>query len=297
MEKRDFRISDIVRSDLKLSTPVFETDENISELYREALSIAYSYNQKEKEKGKSDFISASKLHATAVLHLLYQIVLTACMNAGHADFFLRRQSAINDNDDLKNALSFYSNHFPSPLLNDNKELNSFIRREEDSRAFFIHQVIQQLLSPFIRQADFMHPFLAWAGTVGKAAQRCVFRRPDSTVVEVCVIFQLNGGRQLINPDQRSCQCVSPIMPAMYHAEHQRIEGIIIRLFGCEVVASVFRVVNGVHLAPVALCIVPDLAYAVATCHDGIFQYRADIYCTGIYIYIIERAFDQSPPQF
>ena len=163
--------------------------------------------------------------------------------------------------------------------------------------FFIHQVIQQLLSPFIRQADFMHPFLAWAGTVGKAAQRCVFRRPDSTVVEVCVIFQLNGGRQLINPDQRSCQCVSPIMPAMYHAEHQRIEGIIIRLFGCEVVASVFRVVNGVHLAPVALCIVPDLAYAVATCHDGIFQYRADIYCTGIYIYIIERAFDQSPPQF
>ena len=163
MEKRDFRISDIVRSDLKLSTPVFETDENISELYREALSIAYSYNQKEKEKGKSDFISASKLHATAVLHLLYQIVLTACMNAGHADFFLRRQSAINDNDDLKNALSFYSNHFPSPLLNDNKELNSFIRREEDSRAFFIHQVminnpaLVEASKPFVYPEGLQYP--------------------------------------------------------------------------------------------------------------------------------------------
>ena len=143
MEKRDFRISDIVRSDLKLSKPVFKTDENISELYREALTIAYSFNQKEKEKGKSDFVSAGKLHATAVLHLLYQIILSACMNAGHSDFFLRRQAAISENDELKTALNFYSKHFPSPLLDmiDKDKKNEYIRREEDSRAFFIHQVM------------------------------------------------------------------------------------------------------------------------------------------------------------
>ena len=163
MEKRDFRISDIVRSDLKLSTPVFETDENISELYREALSIAYSYNQREKEKGKADFISAAKLHATAVLHLLYQIVLTACMNAGHADFFLRRQAAINENNELKNALKFYSANFPSPLLNQDEKISEYKRGEEDSRAFFIHQVminnpaLVEASKPFVYPEGLQYP--------------------------------------------------------------------------------------------------------------------------------------------
>ena len=140
MEKRDFRISDIVRNDLELKTPVFMTDDNISELYRQALKISYIYNENEKKRGKNDYISAGKLHATAVLHLLYQVVLSACMRAGHADFFLRRQNAINENEELKSALSFYSKHFPSPLLNDNK-IEGIKRREEDSRSFFIHQVM------------------------------------------------------------------------------------------------------------------------------------------------------------
>ena len=165
MEKRDFRISDIVRSDLKLSKPVFKTDENISELYREALTIAYSFNQKEKEKGKSDFVSAGKLHATAVLHLLYQIILSACMNAGHSDFFLRRQAAISENDELKTALNFYSKHFPSPLLDmiDKDKKNEYIRREEDSRAFFIHQVminnpaLVEASKPFVYPDNLQYP--------------------------------------------------------------------------------------------------------------------------------------------
>ena len=163
MEKRDFRISDIVRDDLQLSQPVFKTDENISELYREALNISYKYNQTEREKGKSDYISAAKLHATAVLHLLYQIVLSACMNAGHADFFMRRQAAISENDELRNALKFYSTHFPSPLLDEDKRKNEGIRREEDSRAFFIHQVminnpaLVEASRPFVYPENLQYP--------------------------------------------------------------------------------------------------------------------------------------------
>ena len=140
MDKRDFRISDIVRDELQLKEPVFKTDDGISALYKEALVISYRYNTDAKNKGKSDFVSAAKLHATAVLHLLYQVVLTSCMNAGHTDFFSRKLQAIRSNGELQESLMFYNMHFPSPLLDEEKKYGE-PREEENARSFFVHQVM------------------------------------------------------------------------------------------------------------------------------------------------------------
>ena len=85
MEKRDFRISKNVREFLDLKTPVFVLDD-MSSLYRDALRISYKYNEKLKSEGKNNFVSAGKLHAVAVLHMLYQLVLTSCLRDGHMDW-------------------------------------------------------------------------------------------------------------------------------------------------------------------------------------------------------------------
>lgn len=140
MEKRDFRIAKATRLDLQLQEPVFTTDEDLSQLYREALTVSYRYNEKARSEGRSDFVSASKLNATAVLHLLYQTVLTACMKSGHLDFFSRRIQAVNANDELKRALSYYGDNYPSPLL-DSEKAEGLYRDTETARGFFVYQVM------------------------------------------------------------------------------------------------------------------------------------------------------------
>ena len=143
MEKRDLRISNLVRKKLDVKNPVFETSQDIASLYKEALTISFSYNQRMKEEGKSEFVSAAKLHATSVLHLLYQTVLTRLMAEGQSDFFTRKINLINSNDELKKALDFYSTAFPSPELEERRKKNEspVLLEEEDSRAFFIHQIM------------------------------------------------------------------------------------------------------------------------------------------------------------
>ena len=163
MEKRDFRIAEPTREKIKVFTAVFPSDESLDLLYREASMLAYSYNNELKKEGKSGgFVSPGKLHASAVLHLIYQIVLSARIGDGQSDFFTRRIATVGGNEDLSNALAFYSKTFPSPALDASKPGNEK-RITEDMRGFFIHQVLLQnpaLLAaskPFVSPDEIIYP--------------------------------------------------------------------------------------------------------------------------------------------
>ena len=156
MEKRDFRIPLITREKIKEKKTVFPTDEGIDLMYREASMLAYRYNSElRKENAEGGFISPGKLHASAVLHLIYQIVLSARMGDGQSDFFTRRIATVASNDQLSDALSFYSRTFPSPALEE-KHPDAGMRMAEDMRGFFIHQVL--LLNPALLAAS--RPFVS-----------------------------------------------------------------------------------------------------------------------------------------
>ncbi len=163
MRRRDLRIAEPVRKKIKENGSVFPTDESLDLLYREAANLAFRYNTKLKEEGKSDgFISPGKLHASAVLHLIYQIVLTARMEDGHTDFFSRRIAPVITNPELLSVLTFYSKTFPSPALDETKPDRSE-RITEDMRGFFIHQLLLQnpaLLAaskPFVSPDEVIYP--------------------------------------------------------------------------------------------------------------------------------------------
>ena len=161
MEKRDFRISKYVRDMLDLRTPVFTTDD-MSHLYRDALSISYQYNEKLKKEGKNNFVSAGKLHAVAVLHMLYQLVLTSCLKDGHLDFFPRRIQAARGSEEMMKALSFYDRTFPSPLLDENK-VTGIAREVADARGLFVHQIMRdnpalmKAAKPFVSPDGLVYP--------------------------------------------------------------------------------------------------------------------------------------------
>ena len=163
MERRDLRIPLITRERIRVSNAIFPTDESLDLLYREASLLAYRYNNELKAKGaESGFVSPGKLHASAVLHLIYQIVLTARMSDGQNDFFTRRIAVVASNEQLSDALGFFSKTFPSPALEDRKP-DAATRMAEDMRGWFIHQVLMQnpaLLSaskPFVSPDEIVYP--------------------------------------------------------------------------------------------------------------------------------------------
>lgn len=141
MENRDLRIANLTRHEINIDQPIFSTHSGISSFYREASELAYAYNEYRKKEGSSDgMLSAGKLNATAVLHLIYQTVLSIYLSDGQNDFFSRRLKAINDNEELRNALEFFSSNFPSKLL-DEKSVSDEERETENMRGYFIYQVM------------------------------------------------------------------------------------------------------------------------------------------------------------
>ena len=163
MEKRDLRIPLFTREKIRINGSVFPTDESFDLLYREASLLAYRYNSELKRaRAESGFISPGKLHASAVLHLIYQIVLSAKIGDVQSDFFTRRIATVASNDELSNALRFYSENFPSPALEEKKP-DSAKRMTEDMRGFFIHQVMLQnpalmtASKPFVSPDSIIYP--------------------------------------------------------------------------------------------------------------------------------------------
>ena len=163
MEKRDFRIAELTRRKIKVTKEVFPSDEGLDLLYREASLLAFTYNTELKKEGKEGgFISPGKLHASAVLHLIYQLVLSARIGDGESDFFTRRIATIAGNDELSSAMQFYAKNFPSPALEESKP-TSTKRFTEDMRGFFIHQVLLQnpalmaAAKPFVSPDELVYP--------------------------------------------------------------------------------------------------------------------------------------------
>ena len=142
MTQRDLRIARTTRENLSLSKPLFVTSGNLQTLYDDANGVSYAYNKKIKEKGDEDssYLSAGKLHAGAVLHLLYQSVLDTYLKENNPDLFSRALNLIEKQDSLISALSFFDDNFPSPLLR-SQETSKLYYDNETLRAFFIHQVM------------------------------------------------------------------------------------------------------------------------------------------------------------
>lgn len=144
---RDLRIAAVTRKEINEDTPLFTTEKGVAFFYREAQRITFKYNE-EKKKEKADYtpLTASKVHASAVLHYVYQTVLSVLV--GDDDFFKRRIISINKNNSLKEALDYYSASFPS-LIDEDKTM------EENIRGYFVHQVMLEnhalvsAIKPFI----------------------------------------------------------------------------------------------------------------------------------------------------
>lgn len=142
MEKRDLRISKIIREDLQNNTPLFVTTFDLKSLYQEALNFCFAYNELLKTRGGEDssYLSPGKIHATAVLHILYQSVLSQYLKYDNPDYFNRVMGVIHNDRNISDVLTFYTNNFPSPLLTQ-KNLEKSTTEVENLRGFFIHQVL------------------------------------------------------------------------------------------------------------------------------------------------------------
>ena len=140
MENRDLRIANSTRGEINFTKPLFSTQKGLSSFYREASEFAYIYNEYSKQHSKNEYLSAAKLNATAVLHLIYQAVLSFYLSDGQSDFFSRRVKTINENEDLKKALDFFTVNYPSIALEENKTMG-FEAETENMRGYFIFQVM------------------------------------------------------------------------------------------------------------------------------------------------------------
>ena len=153
MINRDLRIAEVTRRILSYEDPVFQTENGPGSFYQEAAALSFRYNQEMKKEGKDfTYISAGKLNASATLHYVYQIILTYLLGESDRDFFRRRTQTIESNEELRDALSFYSREFPTEIKDDRNI-------EEDMRGYFIHQVLLQNRA-LVSAAE---PFIAPAG--------------------------------------------------------------------------------------------------------------------------------------
>ncbi|WP_320129050.1 alpha-amylase family glycosyl hydrolase [uncultured Sphaerochaeta sp.] len=138
--KRDFRISVRTRTEMDFFLAVFPSDTNLDGLYNQANELAHFYNTLVHERKGTGYVSTGKLHATAVLHFIYQTVLSRYLSESEPDFFTRLTSLLAKNHAGQEVLAFYVKEFPSPLLVEQEPPLAFYM-EESLRGYFIHQVM------------------------------------------------------------------------------------------------------------------------------------------------------------
>lgn len=142
MRARDFRIALKTRHEIEYQDPVFAVEENMDGLYDQAKIIAHRFNSKQKELGNESFLSAAKLNASGILHLLYQTVVSQYLVEQDHDFFTRLTPQITRNHSCQDVLVFFAREFPSPVLNTLQPTAPYLM-EETTRGFFVHQVIME----------------------------------------------------------------------------------------------------------------------------------------------------------
>ncbi|NCD05109.1 MAG: alpha-amylase [Spirochaetia bacterium] len=159
MTAKDFRISNIVRSQIKDYSIYFKTDNPISSYYKQSQDLSYKYN---KNIVNSDYISASKLNTCAILHYLYQNLISQYLQDNNNDFFSRITPLVTKNRSVNQVLAFYAKEFPSPLIA-SQELSIEQFTEETARGFFIHRVmthnpaLMKAIKPLIYREELKFP--------------------------------------------------------------------------------------------------------------------------------------------
>ena len=162
MGARDFRIALKTRQDIVYHDPVFAVEDNLDGMYDQAKVIAHIFNKKQKELDSDLYISAAKLNAAGVLHLLYQSVVSRYLVEQDHDFFTRLTPQITKNHSCQEVLVFFAREFPSPALNEQQPTAPYLM-EETARGFFVHQVILEnpamvkATKPFVKPEGLRFP--------------------------------------------------------------------------------------------------------------------------------------------
>jgi len=156
------RISVRARTELGFFSPVFCETTELSTIYKEANDLTYRYNQLVTKKQGTDFVSSANIHATAILHMIYQTVLSRYLKDTQPDFFERMATLVYKNHNCQEVLAFYAKEFPSPLLAERQpDIKEFT--EESLRGFFVHQIILEnkafvkVAKPFINPEGIVFP--------------------------------------------------------------------------------------------------------------------------------------------
>ena len=165
MQSRDFRISLKAREEIQYKEPLFDTEKQLDLMYEQAKEVAYIYNGKQTDQNKKQYISAASLHASGILHLLYQSVTSEYLKDKNINFFTHLSTQIEKHPLIKKVLTFYDKEFPTlvPIV-ENKGI-------ENTRALFIHHVLIENpalikeVTPFIAPAGVPFPSAYKAFTV------------------------------------------------------------------------------------------------------------------------------------
>ncbi len=139
MELRDLRIADRTRKDIDFNQPLFITEFDIEKLYRDAKNIAYTYNSRHKDDPPETLLSAAKVHAGGVLHLLYQVIASSYSTACGGAFFTSLRKQIDRNRLFQHILTFYDKEFPTIIPPQDRKDEELL--SEGARGLFIHHVL------------------------------------------------------------------------------------------------------------------------------------------------------------
>ena len=141
MESRDLRIALKTREEIQYNEPVFDTQKEVRQMYQQAKDLAYMYNTHPNARKSAAYISCAKLHATGVLHLLYQSVVSDYIETKNPAFFQQLSKQIKKHHFIDDVLRFYSKQFPSLLLDDKDSEERL--NEEHTRGLFLHHVLTE----------------------------------------------------------------------------------------------------------------------------------------------------------
>lgn len=132
MRNRDFRISEDSREEMTYTKPMFETSDRADNMYRQAQEVALTYNNSHDHS-----LSAGRIYTAAILHLIYQYVISSSLRGSDAEPFSRIAVLAEKNSEAKAVLEYYDKMFPT-MLND----QPLTKKVETVRAFFVHQVLE-----------------------------------------------------------------------------------------------------------------------------------------------------------
>ena len=160
MQERELRITKSFRDLIDLKKSVFSTNSKLQKIYTEANNLSFAYNKRVEDRQDSSYLSASKLNTCAILHIVYQKVLTDYLETENPDLFIRLVGHIKADKQLIESVEMFSINFPKIL---EKESIEDFEIMEELRAIFMYHVmldnsaLRKAMSPLIRDNSIVFP--------------------------------------------------------------------------------------------------------------------------------------------